>query len=152
ALTLRSVSAPQPGTARIESGRVVYQPPADFAGVASFVYVVVDRHGLEASSTVTVHVSGPQPVAPVANPDLLTLTVGAVAVLDPRSNDTDADGRSDALTIVAAAGARIGVRTEGGVLRITGPDAPGSYRIDYTVADRDGLTSSSVVTVNVVPA
>jgi hypothetical protein len=89
-------------------------------------------------------------VAPVASADTATVAEDSVLVIDPRANDTDANG--DALTVVAAGLASHGVVTVNADSTISyRPDADffGTDTFRYTVSDGKGGLSVATVTVTV---
>src|SRR3954469_25335653 len=66
--TLRSVGQPAHGTVTLRSGRVTFVPDADFSGIATFDYTLVDSHGVATVHTATID------VAPVADAPVLSVT------------------------------------------------------------------------------
>lgn len=92
---------------------------------------------------------------PVAVPDTVQMVSGATVRIDPRANDTDADG--EALVIVAA-----GVQAGSGTVAIEGAgptqvlviqaaaELVGPLVVSYTIADPRGGQAQSTVTADVV--
>ncbi len=68
--TLRSVSGAAHGTVTLRNGKVVFRPDANFSGIATFDYTLVDSHGVATVQTATVD------VAPVADAPALSVTPG----------------------------------------------------------------------------
>ncbi len=99
----------------------------------------------------TVNVQDAGNIAPVANADFYVARVGEPLVLDPLTNDTDANGDSLALVAVSVAppGAAIAPDLALGTISFTG-SAPGSYQFTYTTTDGPS-TALGVVRVDVVP-
>src|SRR3954447_6637017 len=61
---LKSVGHAVHGTVTLKKGQVVFQPDADFSGVATFDYTLVDSKGVATVHTATID------VAPLAAPTL----------------------------------------------------------------------------------
>jgi uncharacterized protein YndB with AHSA1/START domain len=66
--TLKSVSHAVHGTVTLVKGKVVFTPDADFSGIATFDYTLVDSHGVATVHTATID------VAPVADAPTLSVT------------------------------------------------------------------------------
>jgi Ca2+-binding RTX toxin-like protein len=76
-LTITQVSNAVRGTVALNpEGNVVFTPAPDFTGLASFTYTVSDGRGLNDTGAVTVNVQN-VPDAPVANPDVIPVTMSA---------------------------------------------------------------------------
>ncbi|MGG6380922.1 Ig-like domain-containing protein [Paenarthrobacter sp. NEAU-H11] len=92
--------------------------------------------------------------APVAKPDTFGVRAGKTAVLPVLDNDTDPDG--DILTVRAPDQLKSGVLAP--IYGSTGfqvaipADKAGSETFKYSVDDGRGLTASSDVTLNIIPA
>ena len=65
--TLRSVSGAAHGTVTLRNGKVVFRPDANFSGIATFDYTLVDSHGVATVQTATVDVA-PVADAPAGSP------------------------------------------------------------------------------------
>ena len=154
-LRIVSIGTASQGRAEIASGQIRYTPPAGFAGAATVSYVVADPSGEQASATVTIAVAERIRVAPVANPDLLTVIVGTTALVAPLVNDVDPDGTNATLRLSAVgtpspAGGVTVVNT-GGTVRVTALTNPGTYTMSYVVTDADDQTAVGTITVVVQP-
>ena len=68
--TLKSVSGAAHGTVTLRNGKVVFHPDADFSGIATFDYTLVDSHGVATVHTATID------VAPVADAPTLSVALG----------------------------------------------------------------------------
>lgn len=99
----------------------------------------------------TVDVRDAGNIPPVANADFYVARAGEALVLDPLTNDTDANG--DALSLVAVSVAPDSTSLTPdlglGTIAFTG-SAPGSYQFTYTVTDGPS-TALGVIRVDVVP-
>lgn len=152
---LVEVGTPSRGGAAVVGELVRYSAPSDGGGVATFTYRVADANGAVASATVTVQVAERPRIAPVAQPDLLTIGVGQTATVLPLANDTDPDGTEAGLSIASLGPARPSggatVSLSGRSVRVVAGPVPGTYESSYTVVDGDGLTATSSIVVVVQP-
>lgn len=145
------------------------------SGSDNVTYTLSDRHGLTATGTLTVTVTGRND-APVAADDRLNTRADAVLTLTPAigvlANDRDAD-LSDRLQVVAVNGERAAVGNtvtlaSGAHLRLNADgslsyDSQGRFngldlfetatdRFTYTVADRSGAAAQATATIQIVNA
>jgi VCBS repeat-containing protein len=159
---------------------IVYTPAGRFdhlsAGATAndtVTYTVTDQHGLTATGTVTVTISGRND-APVAVDDRLNTSAATVLSLTPAigllANDRDVD-TGDRLQVVAingdasavggtltlASGARLSVQADGSLSydprgHFDGLDVfeTASERFTYTVADRSGARADAAATIQIV--
>ena len=152
---LVEVGTPTRGRAEAVGDRVRYTAPADGGGIAVFSYRVADANGATVSATVTVQVAERPKIAPVAQPDLLTIGVGQTGTVLPLANDTDPDGTDAGLSIASLGPARptggATVSLSGRSVRVTAGQVPGTYESSYTVVDADGLTANASIVVVVQP-
>jgi carbon monoxide dehydrogenase subunit G len=152
-IRLVSVGRPSPGGSTDQAGDLVrFTPPAlDAGGLFSFTYTIEDSRGATATGRVLVEV-GPRPlVPPIANDDLLVVTLGTTSTFDPRVNDVDPDdpGATLRLEIIGAYGP-ITASLGGGGIRVTGTSV-GTGTVVYRVTDADNVPAVANVTVNVEP-
>ena len=156
-LVITSVTAPSHGTAQITAGTITYTSIGTDTSNDSFTYTISDNHGNTAHATVTVPIDSTN-TPPVAHYDELDLNSTGFPVvpqgqLDPRVNDTDADG--DALTITS-----VGAATNGTVDIVSGGNAVRyvynstvthllvtTDSFTYTISDGHGGTATGTVTV-----
>ncbi|WP_022868617.1 Ig-like domain-containing protein [Schaalia vaccimaxillae] len=134
-----------------EDGTVSVKDLGLGAGTKTIEVLVSD--GQETTSGVlTVNVQEPGSIPPVANADFYVARVGEPLVLDPLTNDTDANG--DALSLVAVSVAPVTTTLTPdlnlGTITFVGT-APGSYQFTYTVTDGPS-TALGVIRVDVVAA
>ena len=152
ALTLASVGNATGGSVSLDgNGDVVFTPDADFAGEASFEYVISDGHGGETTARATVSVAGVND-APEAADDLATVAEDGVLRLDAAAlgaNDRDADG--DALSIQSVSNAVNGTvaLVDGEAVFTPTGSFTGWGSFDYVITDGNGGTSSATVTVKI---
>lgn len=149
ALSVRSadpVSA-QGGTVTVTGGVATYTPAPGFRGTDTFSYVLEDVRGGSDTATVTVTVTNN---APVATDDTLATTSGVAAPVAVRGNDTDLDG--DTLTVALLAGPAHGTL-------LLNPDGTGTYTpvagysgpdsFTYRVSDGFGGTDDATAAISV---
>ena len=145
-LDIVSVTQPANGTATLEGTTVRYTPDPDFHGADTFSYTVSACEGGQDAATVRVTVA-PVGDAPNAVVDGVRTAPGQPVSIAVLANDSDADG--DTLSIVSVTAGAGGATTHDGN-RVTYTPAPGFSGLDefgYTVADGQGLTASSAVSV-----
>ncbi|MFT2707703.1 Ig-like domain-containing protein [Clavibacter zhangzhiyongii] len=142
-----------------ERGRCTYRSAVGFTGVDVFDYALQGAAGTW-NVRVTVTVT-PLNGAPVARADRLVATIGGPAVtLDPRANDTDADGDALAVTGAVPPGGIPGSFACAADLctyRPPSSGAAGSFAVAYSITDRPaapatGIVGSSTITVFLDPA
>ncbi len=149
-LTITSVGNPTNGSVSMSGGDVIFTPTANFAGSATYQYIVSDGT-VSSPVTVTVTVGGVND-PPVATDDT-GLTTDEDVALDIAgsalvTNDTDADGQT--LSVSAVANATHGtVALASGMVTFT-PEAnfSGTATFDYTVTD-GAATDTGTVTLMV---
>jgi len=162
-VTAASVPAGQ-GSVTVVDNKVVFNPGTDFdhlkAGATATVtlsYTVADEHGAEASSTVTISVTGTND-GPVAHADTAAGGENESLTIDVLANDTD-DDDDHVLTVTAASvptGQGSATVVDNKVVFNPGTDfdhlkagATASVTLSYTIADEHGAESSSTVTITV---
>lgn len=151
-IRLVSVGRPSGGSAEQVGSVVRFTPPAvDAGGLFTFSYTIEDSHGARATARVLVEVGARPLVPPIANNDLLVLTLGTTASMDPRANDVDPDdpGATLRLEIIGAYGP-ITASLGGAGIRVTGTSI-GTGTVVYRVTDADNVSAVANVTVNVEP-
>jgi len=161
----RALTVPGEGTWTVDrtTGVVTFTPERGFTGSTSPVtYQVSDEGGETATAPVTVTVAA---VAPAAAPDAATTPAGTPVTVDPLRNDvagnaaTPIDATSVRLvdpsgalvtTLVVAGQGTFSVDTTTGAITFA-PEAgfSGDATAPYAIADVDGGTSASTVTVTV---
>lgn len=135
------------------SGHLVYRhpdPSAQEAVAVSILVRVSDTGGALSEKTLTVHVT-PTPHL-VAEPFALVSAVGEQLTVDPAGHLTGASGsyRIVSATAPATADAIVGVNSGSATFDFTAA-TPGTYRVDFTVADSVNEVIS-FVRIQVLPA
>ncbi len=158
-LTILSVSAAVGGRVELnEDQTVLFTPARNFAGEGRFTYTVDDGQGGQASTTVTVDVTGTND-APIAAHDSYGMTGKdflrgtentpiEIAIADLLANDGDPEG--DAIKIETVSGALNGdlVITDHGTIIFTpDPDFVGVTSFNYTISDVAGLVGGTTVSI-----
>ena len=149
-LRVRSVTAPEHGTAAVVSGGVRYEPELNWHGKDRFTYTVADPGGLTSRATVVVTVT-PVNDPPEAVDDEAETLEDVPVVVDVLANDTDVDGDPLRVVSVGAAGHGTTAAAGGGVRYASHLNWYGTDRFTYTIADPEGLTSTATVTMTVLP-
>ena len=150
AMSVRSVRAAS-GTVLVNLDNTIdYVPRPDFEGNDQITYVVDDGRGGQTTGTINIVVS-PVPDAPQAVDDVVAASEDATVTLRPLDNDLDVDV-GDTLAIDSVFTTDGTATIVGDTIRYT-PDADtfGQQTITYTAIDRDGLTSTATILVEVAP-
>lgn len=129
-----------------------YQAGDYSAGTDSFGYTVIDSLGARATGTVRIGISQRQEGArnPVAVADEVSMRPGGTVTIQVLANDSDPDGSPLTVTEVAATSdPAVVAETDGTLVRVTPPAAPGQYGLLYTIQNEQGGQSSNFVTVTV---
>jgi hypothetical protein len=134
---------------RISATRALTEP-------VTIGYVVSDGQQQATGSVVVVPVPRPaQQQPPVAVPDTATVRAGDVVSIPVLANDSHPDGDDLTLRHELAQDVPDGrglLFVDGSVLRFQAPDEPGTVQALYTIADSQGQTASTQVTIYVRPA
>ena len=153
ALTIASVTSGAGGTAVLNGdGTVTFTPNAHFNGAADFTYTVSDGVLTSNPATVTVNVAAVND-APTAVADIASTPINtALSNIDVLGNDSDVDG--DALTVTAASLANaaqgsVSINADGTLNFTPANNVSGNVLINYTIADGQGGSASSTLTVAV---
>lgn len=152
ALGIDSTGTPSSGSVEVLEGLVRYIPDDGFVGDDSFTFTVSDGRGGSATGTVVVTVTDEDPGnnPPVARPDYASGPGGVPITVDVLANDSDPDG--DALEVVSVvtatfADAEITINPDNTVTFVISSTCNGHNLFRYTIADPDGETAQSTVTV-----
>ncbi len=148
AISIKSLTQPQHGSASVENGKVKYTPESGFSGDDTFNYTIKDTDGATGSATVKVAVKHINHT-PVANDDSATTRYEQSVTIDVLSNDSDADG--DTLTIQNTTTPKHGsVTIQNSKVKYT-PDSgySGSDNFKYTITDGHGAKATANVSVTV---
>jgi hypothetical protein len=151
-LSIVNVTTPINGGSAVRTGNAVtYTPVGGFIGIDRFSYTISDGRGGTATALVTVNVSPPANVPPVAVPDAYTIPAAVSSLVLPvLANDSDPDG--DPLTIIGVtqppvSGGTVAITDFGQTLTFTRQTTlPVTF--NYTISDGRGGTASAQVTVN----
>jgi hypothetical protein len=130
-------------------------------GIYSIVVTATDPDGETVSTTLTITISNPGPIA--VNDGTITVLEDTPTVIDVLSNDTDPDG--DDLTVTEVAGQPISVGNpvtlpSGGIVSLGDdgkliytppPGESGDEVFSYTLTDADGASDEGMVSINTAP-
>ena len=151
------------GTAVVHAdGTFTYTPDADFNGSDSFTFTVSDGHGGSNTYSYSVTVN-PVNDAPVSANDVASTNEDNAVTFDVRTNDSDVDGDSLAVTKingnaisvgnpVAITGGSISLGADGQLTYTPTANFNGAPSFSYTISDGHGGTATATVnlTVNAV--
>ena len=148
---------PAGGAAATTDGNTVtFTPPANFIGVVTLQYAIMDGSGETSSAVIAVSVL-PVALPPVALPDTATVVQNSGATdIDVLANDVDFAGGGLQVTgftvTVSLPPAAHTVSVTGNQIRFT-PAAGfvGAALIDYVATDVNGATADGVLTIVVSP-
>jgi hypothetical protein len=118
---------------------VVFIPDANFHGVASFSYTVMDQAGLTATATASLQIQAVNDT-PIAQSDTMNLSEDRALFVNPADllmNDSDWDGATDGqlLTVTAVSEAEHGqveMLASGGIRFVPEVNFHGLARFTYT--------------------
>jgi outer membrane protein OmpA-like peptidoglycan-associated protein len=145
-LRVTGIDQPSSGTAVLTGNEVRYTSTPGFVGTVMFAYRIVDEAGNPASAKIIITVTN---AAPIANTDVVALSVGRPVMIDVLSNDSDPEG--DAITLETVATPANGTAVIAGG-KITYTPRAGFAGIDtfsYTIKDAFGATATGTVRVTV---
>ena len=145
-LTIESFTQPSDRATTGVGGEIVYTPPADWSGTATFSYVIGDGRGGTDSATVTVVVVAVNDTPTIENPgdqrslegDQVSLTVAALDI-DGDTLEYGATGLPSGLSIDPLTGIITGTITAG-----ASADSP--YSVAVTVLDDGTPTLGAAIT------
>ncbi|MFV1962746.1 MAG: Ig-like domain-containing protein, partial [Acidimicrobiia bacterium] len=147
ALTIVIVEQPSVGVITVQAGgRYDYEPPPNFAGIASATYTITDGRGGADSAGISFLVSGVDD-PPIGGPDDIVLSSYLTQVILVLAKDTDADG--DVLKIGSVEQPQDGeVTFDSSTVEFTPQSGwVGSTSFRYTVVDPSGASDEVTVTV-----
>ncbi len=150
-LAIASVQDASVGTVALVNGNVVFTPPANYNGPASFTYTVSDGQGGNSTSTVFITVTSVNDL-PTAGNDAGTTRLNTPVSFSPNDllfNDSDPEG--DPLSIVSVQDAVNGSVTivNGSPMFQPTPGYIGPASFTYTVSDGQGGTATATVSIDV---
>lgn len=161
---IQNTAANSAGTFNVSAGVLQYTPVANFNGTATITYTVNDIGGLVSGiATVTITVASVND-APVAVAETLNTDEDTPASVNILANDSDPDGTIDLNSVdlnPALAGRQTTLAVPGGSFSVNAAGVlsytptlnySGTFSIQYTVRDNEGLESAAAsVTINVAP-
>ena len=148
-LTFSVVRAPTHGKLTGTAPNLTYTPDPNFSWLDSFTFKVNDGKTDSVPATILISVS-PTNDPPVAKDDKTTTQEDKPVVIDVLANDVEPD--NELLTIsgvTEGAGGSAKINPDGTLTYTPKPNFYGTDTFTYTVADREGLTSTANVTVAV---
>ena len=145
-LTIKSITDPKNGVAKIKDNKIEYTPNKGYAGDDSFSYTIKDAKGAEANAKVSIKV---ETTPPTAKDDSATTEYETKVTIDVLANDSDEDG--DTLTIKSVDTPSHGkAEIVNGKIEYT-PNSgySGDDSFSYTVSDGNGGEAKAMVNVKV---
>jgi hypothetical protein len=146
-LSIETVSEASYGTTSLGDGVILYKPDANYSGLDSFTYWVIDGEGGRVQATVNVTVVGAND-APVAVDDNLgSISSTRPTQLDVMGNDydVDADDRVELLSVSTPTYGKAVVTGEKIKYVANKGEAGKSESFTYTIKDLDGIESTGQV-------
>ncbi|WP_158269474.1 cadherin-like domain-containing protein [Limnohabitans sp. JirII-29] len=156
-LTVSAVGNATHGSVALVNGEIVFTPDANYHGVASFVYQVLDQSGALSQATAAFTITAVND-APVATGETISSSEDSNLLLnqsDLLKNDSDVDAAMDGqvLTIKAVSNARHGsvtLNADGTISFVPDANYYGTASFDYTVDDGNGGTASATATITLL--
>ena len=155
ALRVSSSTTPIAGTATRNGDIITFTAPR-FATEVVISYTVADAQGGTGTGNIVIRVLPPEPKPPIAVDDVDAVRGPLTSRTVPVTlNDSDPDGDPALLSVASAsvvsgpATATYGATTVR--VALTDPGYVGTIAVNYTVADRDGLTDVGTLVLDVLP-
>ncbi|MDR5701306.1 Ig-like domain-containing protein [Agromyces aerolatus] len=119
------------------------------AGTDTFRYAVVDALGAKSTGSVRVGIAPRLEGArmPVAAPDEVIVRPGRTIEVRVLANDSDPDGGALSILDVEPIAGDAAAEVDGDVIRVTVPDAEGTYGFLYSIQNEQLATAGSYVTI-----
>ncbi len=150
-LSISSVANPTHGSVRIEGGKIIYTPTANFNGSDSFKYTVSDNRGGADTKEIFLNVLAVNDT-PIANNDSAITDENKAVSIKVTDNDSDVEtGFIDGSLINIVNGPAHGaieIQVDGKIYYTPNADYYGLDSFEYTVTDLEGLVSN-VATVSI---
>jgi|GEM_PF-1103738 len=151
-LTVTSAELTSAGASLSQSaGAVTITPNPDFVGTITGTYTIRDGDDLTGSSTFSLVVLEPINRPPVAGDDNASVTNGGSVTTSVLFNDTDPDGDTLTMSIMAASSTSLGsarVSGPGSISFTANPGESGTATIEYQVSDGE-FTDTATLRVSV---
>jgi cellulose biosynthesis protein BcsQ len=151
-LTFAVLRTPAHGTLIGNAPNVIYTPDPNFSWLDSFTFRVNDGTADSAPATVRISVT-PVNDPPKAHDDAIVTQEDTPATIDVLANDTEVD--NELLKITAAsksANGSVTVNPTGTLTYTPNADFYGKDTFTYIVTDREGMTDTATVRVEVISA
>jgi cellulose biosynthesis protein BcsQ len=150
-LTFSVVRAPTHGKLSGTAPNLTYTPDPNFCWLDSFTFKVNDGQLDSVPATVLISVT-PVNDPPTAKDDKVTTEEDTPATIDVLANDFDVDNEVPQISAVTpGANGSVKINSDGTVTYTPNPNFNGSDTFTYTICDREGLTGTATVTVQVSP-
>ncbi|MHC4299583.1 MAG: Ig-like domain-containing protein [Planctomycetota bacterium] len=151
-ITYTVLRSPAHGTLTGKAPNLTYTPDPNFSWLDSFTFRVNDGNADSASATVRISVA-PANDPPKAHDDAFVTQEDTPATIDVLANDTEVDNELLKISAVSKGAGGSAVINPTGTLTYTpNPDFYGADTFTYTVTDREGMTDTATVRVEVAPA
>ena len=147
-LSITQASSTQ-GTVTINTdGSLLFEPVANFNGIATIVYSINDGQGGTDTATITVNIN-PVVDPPQAQEDFASVGVAGSVTITVLDNDINPDGGTLTITQASSPNGQVVINNDGTLTFIPDADFNGDAQISYSIADNNGNTSTALVSVSV---
>lgn len=151
-LTYTVLRTPAHGTLTGKAPNVVYTPDPNFSWLDSFTFRVSDGTAESEPGTIRISVT-PVNDPPKAHDDTLVTQEDTPATIDVLANDIEVDNELLKITATSKSpGGSVTVNSAGMLTYTPNADFYGKDTFTYTVTDREGLTDTATVRVEVISA
>ncbi|MDA1051398.1 MAG: tandem-95 repeat protein, partial [Planctomycetota bacterium] len=147
---IQSFEQPSNAVVTEVDGQLQITPAANFHGVISFNYIIVDEHGLQGTATTQLTVL-PVNDAPLAVADVAEVLEDEAVTVNVLANDSDVDGDRLAIASFEQPNDAVVSEVAGGLQIEPADDFFGVIRFNYILVDEHGLQSTASVEVTVLP-
>lgn len=147
-LTITSASSEQGSVVINADGTLLFEPEADFNGLATVEYRINDGRGGSSSATISVNVE-PVEDPPQATADLASVGTAGFAVINVLDNDLNPDAGNLSIVEASSPNGEVVINDDGTLTFTPNTDFNGETQIRYTLTDDNNNTSTAIVSVSV---
>jgi len=146
-LAVAGVSTAGHGTTSYTASSITYTPMSGYSGPDAFTYTLSDGQGGAASGSVQVTVTSTNTPPNAVNDGPITAQKNTALTFDPRTNDTDSDGGTLAVTAVSTPGHGMASYTGTSITYTPTTGYTGADSLTYTLSDGQGGTDTATVSI-----
>ena len=134
----------------LASGEIVFEPNANFNGIATITYTLTDGTGLVDTGSILVQVTSVNDIPVVPN-QIIKAQEDVPVSFDPLANGFDADGDTLTVSDLTTSAGTLVQNPDGTITFVPDQDFNGPVLVTYTVDDGNGGVITVMVFINVEP-